>query len=59
MMETEVGWAFVTGFAIAALISFIINESGTVDTKSVIKESQFIFRNATYKCKKTNELVND
>lgn len=54
-MDDE-GTVFFIGVALGGLIMLTLN-SQTVDTYDVVEEKEFIYKNATYKCAKTNQLV--
>ena len=49
----------VIGFFFALLLSMGANDYLTIDTKRAISGKDFIYFNATYQCKKTNELKAD
>jgi len=56
MNKDELLWLLIAGVALGAIMVLIVTCGRPISTKNVTSGKQFIFKNASYKCKKTNEL---
>jgi len=54
--DSELFWVLMAGVALGAIMVAIVTYGRPISTKNVTSGNQFIFKNASYKCKKTNEL---